>query len=107
MRVVNPVNRARKEMGRRVDKKKYGAFTPPDLPINVDITFRNDSIGIGGINFLKTKYYDKLLANAQGFDGFFPRFTLPKTSVGQSLHDFNHPKNVTALMLVIDSAREV
>jgi len=64
--------------GSKTRERKVGKVGP-DLPIGDYVTFRNDSVEIEGLNFLKTKYYDRLLVNAKGFDGFFPRFTLPKT----------------------------
>jgi hypothetical protein len=56
---------------------------------------------------LRTDYFYRALDGLEGFNGFFPRITIPKTSISQSPDQYEDPKEITALMLIIDSAREV
>ena len=57
---------------------------------------------------LKTKYFYDTLFDMPNFDGFFPRITVPRTYVATRPEDSSEPSvNVTALLLILDSAREI
>jgi len=63
-------------------KPNLAAQAPAKLPIpGVNITDHGDHITIDDkISLLKTKYFYKVLDPLPQFGGFFPRFTVPKTS---------------------------
>ena len=74
----------------------------PFDPINlVDL---NDSVEINDVRFLKTNWFRDRMASNSNFSGFFPRTTVPRTTITQATPD---PKEMQALLLIIDSSEEI
>jgi len=84
--------------------------TPPIPEPTSLVTDWPDSKVIDGVPVLKFAYYKDALEDLPEFGGFSPRWTIPKIMF-RARHDQKEEpeeiRNITATLLVIDTAREV
>ena len=67
---------------KNLDGNKSAPVWPPNWPPQPDASnIHDDSISYGGIALLKTSFFYDRLDDLEGFNGFFPRITVPKAQI--------------------------